>query len=76
MQFNEKEILTNSGKITAALAKEFAEQEYEKYRIIQDRNYISDFDREIEKIKQLKDGESKKNSLDFTNNIDIDKIKI
>lgn len=54
LQFNEQDILTNSGKVTAALAKTFAEQEYEKYRIIQDKNYISDFDKEIEKIKKLK----------------------
>jgi len=54
LQFNEEEILTNSGKVTATLAKEFTEQEYEKYKIIQDKNYISDFDKEIEKIKKLK----------------------
>ncbi len=51
LQFNEKDILTNSGKVTAALAKEFAEQEYEKYKIIQDKNYISDFDKVIKKLE-------------------------
>ncbi len=45
LQFNEKEILNNAGKVTAAIAKEFAESEFEKYRIIQDRLFKSDFDR-------------------------------
>lgn len=50
LQFNQKEILQNSGKITATLAKEFAENEYEKYRIIQNLLYESDFDKEIKKL--------------------------
>ena len=45
LQFNEKDILENSGKITAAIAKEFAESEFEKYRIVQDKLFKSDFDR-------------------------------
>lgn len=43
-------ILTHKGKISMLQAKLKAEQEYEKFRVIQDRNYISDFDREIKKI--------------------------
>lgn len=39
------EILTDAGKVTAEFAKEFAESEFEKYRIIQDRLFSSDFDR-------------------------------
>ena len=38
-------ILADAGKITAEFAKEFAESEFEKYRIIQDRLFSSDFDR-------------------------------
>jgi hypothetical protein len=49
LQFNEHEILTNSGKITAEIAKQFAESEFEKYSIIQDRLFESDFDKEIKK---------------------------
>jgi hypothetical protein len=45
LQFNEMEILKGSGKVTAAIAKSFAESEYEKYRIQQDRIYQSDFDK-------------------------------
>ena len=50
LQFNNEEILTNPGKVTAEIAKEFSESEFEKYRPTQDRNYISDFDREIKKV--------------------------
>lgn len=45
LQFNEYEILNNSGKVTAEIAKAFAESEFEKYRVIQDRLFESDFDR-------------------------------
>lgn len=45
MQFNEYEILNNSGKVTAEIAKAFVESEFEKYRIVQDRLFESDFDR-------------------------------
>ena len=42
---DDREILTNAGTITAEIAKAHAESEFEKYRIIQDRLYESDFDR-------------------------------
>lgn len=45
LQFNDAEILEDKGKVTAAIAKAFAESEFEKYRVIQDRLYQSDFDR-------------------------------
>ena len=45
LQFNDAEILQNKGKVTAAIAKAFAESEFEQYRVIQDRLYQSDFDR-------------------------------
>lgn len=51
LQFNEREILQHSGKISHELAKEFAENEYEKYRVIQDRLYESDFDKAIKSLK-------------------------
>jgi hypothetical protein len=50
LQFNQKDILQNSGKVTAAIAKEFAEKEYEKYKPIQDKMFESDFDKEIKKL--------------------------
>ena len=45
LEFNGNEILTSPGKISAEEAKLHAETEYEKYRIIQDRLFESDFDR-------------------------------
>jgi hypothetical protein len=50
LQFNEKEILDNAGKVTAEIAKAFAESEFEKYRIAQDRLFESDFDKMVKKI--------------------------
>ncbi|MCC2624569.1 MAG: hypothetical protein K0R14_442 [Burkholderiales bacterium] len=47
LQFNEEEVLTNAGKITAEIAKTFAENEFEKYQVIQDRLFESDFDKLI-----------------------------
>lgn len=45
LQFNDAEILHDKGKVTAEIAKAFAESEFEQYRILQDRQYQSDFDR-------------------------------
>ena len=45
LEFNGTEILTGPGKISAEQAKLYAESEYEKYRIIQDRLFMSDFDK-------------------------------
>jgi len=45
LQFDEREILKNAGQITQKIAKEFAESEFEKYRIVQDRLFESDFDK-------------------------------
>ena len=45
LEFNEEEILRNKGKVSAEIAKSFAESEFEKYRVIQDGLYQSDFDK-------------------------------
>ena len=45
LEFNGNEILTDAGKISAEIAKLHAETEFEKYRIIQDRLFESDFDK-------------------------------
>ena len=50
LKFNDAEILENAGKVTAEIAKSFAESEFEKYRPIQDKLFESDFDREIKKL--------------------------
>lgn len=49
LQFNERDILDHPGKVSQAVAKAFAESEFEKYRIVQDRLFESDFDRHIKK---------------------------
>ena len=55
----DREILQDAGNVTAELAKVHAESEFEKYRIIQDRLFESDFDRMIKQIESSKkDGES------------------
>lgn len=53
LQFNEREILSGSWKITTEIAKSFAESEFEKYRVIQDRLYKSDFDKLLEEQEKL-----------------------
>ncbi len=50
LEFDDREILQNAGKITAQIAKDHALSEYEKYRVIQDRLYKSDFDRLLEEL--------------------------
>ena len=45
LEADEHEVLKDSGKITAEIAKEHAETEFEKYRVIQDRLFMSDFDK-------------------------------
>ena len=47
LKFNDAEILMDKGKVTAEIAKAFAESEFEKYRVLQDVSYQSDFDRLI-----------------------------
>jgi hypothetical protein len=50
LQFNEYNILDNAGKISASIAKQLAEKEYEKFRVSQDAHFVSDFDKEIKRI--------------------------
>ncbi|MFH1175438.1 MAG: virulence RhuM family protein, partial [bacterium] len=54
LKFSEYEILTNNGKISHEVAEALALKEYEEYRKIQDKNYISDFDREVKKLLSAK----------------------
>lgn len=55
LEFNGNEILIGPGKISAEEAKLHAETEYEKYRILQDRLYESDFDRFL-KLEEMVNG--------------------
>ncbi len=49
LKFNEYDILQNPGKVSHTVAKEIANKEFENYRKIQDKDYISDFDKEVAK---------------------------
>ena len=51
LKFNEYDILTNAGKISSKVAKRLAEEQYEKFRVIQDKTFESDFDKEVKKLK-------------------------
>ena len=50
LKFSEYEILTNAGKISREIAESLALKEYDKFKKIQDKDYISDFDREVKKL--------------------------
>jgi hypothetical protein len=52
LQFTQRDVLYNAGKVTAEIAKAFAESEFEKYRILQDRLFESDFDRLMKEAEQ------------------------
>lgn len=52
LEFNDRGILPNAGSISAELAKNHAESEFEKYRVIQDRLFESDFDKAVKQITQ------------------------
>ena len=56
LQFNNKEVLADFGKIKAIVARTFAESEFEKFKPIQDRLFQSDFDKMIKReLKELSD---------------------
>lgn len=52
LEFDDREILQDGGKVTAELAKTHAEDEFEKYRIDQDRLFESDFDQVIKQLEE------------------------
>ena len=52
LQFNDAEILHDKGKVSAAIAKAFAESEFEQYRVLQDKHYVSDFDRLMQEAEK------------------------
>lgn len=58
LQFNEYEILKDAGRISHEIAKKLAEEEYEKFRVEQDKLFESDFDKETKKYLK---GEDEKN---------------
>ena len=51
LEATDREVLQDSGKVTAEIAKAHAMSEFEKYRIVQDRVFESDFDRVIKRLE-------------------------
>lgn len=51
LRFNEYEVLTNAGKVSAEVARKLAEKQYETFRIQQDRDFEGDFEKEIKRIE-------------------------
>jgi hypothetical protein len=49
-------VLANPGKVTREIAKTFAKSDFKKYRIVQDKLFESDFDKELKHITGEKDG--------------------
>ena len=58
LEFNGNEILTDAGKISAEQAKLHAETEFEKYRIVQDRLFMSDYDKFLLELEEQAKNES------------------
>jgi hypothetical protein len=54
LQFNERAILKDAGKVSHGVALALAEKEFEKFRIVQDRLIESDFDKEVKKSEEAK----------------------
>lgn len=50
LMMDDRNLLQDSGRVSAEEAKSFAESEFEKYRIVQDKLFLSDFDKEIERL--------------------------
>ena len=50
LKFNEYDILNDAGKVSADVAKSLAEKEYKKFRVKQDKKYLSDFDKMAKKF--------------------------
>lgn len=52
LQFNEYNILLDAGKVSHHVAVELAEKEFEKFRVVQDQKFVSDFENEIKRLKK------------------------
>ena len=59
LKFNEYEVLTTAGAVSAEVAKRLAEEQYAVFRIRQDRGFESDFEKEIKRIQQTRGAEER-----------------
>jgi hypothetical protein len=65
LRFNEYEVLTDAGRVSHEVAVKLAGEEYEKFRVVQDREYVGDFEKEIKSItsKQRRGKDKKSGGL-------------
>jgi len=52
LQFNEYTILKDAGRVTTDIAKKLAEEQFEQFRVSQDRDYLSDFDDQVKQLEK------------------------
>jgi len=52
LRFNEDEVLTNAGSVSAEMARQLAEEQYAQFRVRQDQAFESDFEKEIKRIEK------------------------
>ena len=62
LQFNEYEVLTNAGQVSAEVARKLADEQYESFRTRQDRDFESDFEKEVKRIEGKRLGRRKKDT--------------
>jgi hypothetical protein len=60
LAFNEYDVLTNAGTVSAAVAKQLAEDQYTQFRVGQDRNFTSDFEKHAKRVTSGRAGRRKK----------------
>lgn len=60
LEFTERDILQDAGKVSAEIAKAHAESEFEKYRLVQDRMFVSDFDVAVKHLSKPTPTQKKK----------------
>lgn len=60
LQFNEYQVLSNAGKVSAEVSKRLAEEHFDKFRVRQDREFESDFDAEVKRIESTRTPAKKK----------------
>jgi hypothetical protein len=51
LKFNEYEVLTNAGRVSAEVAKRLAEEQFDQFRVRQDRDFESDFEVEVKRLE-------------------------
>lgn len=60
LKFNEYEVLANAGKVSAEVAKRLAEEQFDQFRVRQDREFESDFEAEVKRLESKRTSRRKK----------------